>query len=298
MRGAAMYHAKDQGRDNCQFHNIALTDQAIRRMNLGNNLRHALERNEFRLLYQPQFDAKQGCITSVEALIRWEHPDEGTISPLDFIALAEQNGLIVPIGEWVLRTACAEGALWRQAGLPLRIAVNLSPLQFKNPHLVQVVRNVLAQSGLPASLLELEITEGAVMQDDGQTLATLLALRDAGVRMALDDFGTGYSSMNYLKRMPLNCLKVDRSFVSGLPENTEDHAIVRAILSMAKSLGFSVTAEGVETLEQSRVLTDMACDTLQGYYFSKPVPAADISALLGRKWPMIFRAQSLVGAAS
>ncbi len=294
----AMYHAKEQGRDNCQFYSASLTQKAVRRLSLASSLRHALERSEFRLLYQPQFDAKRGRITSVEALIRWEHPEEGMISPLDFIPLAEQSGLIVPIGEWVLRAACAEGARWQRAGMPLRTAVNLSPLQFKSPNLLQMVREVLAQSGLRADLLELEITESAVMQDDGQTLATLHALRDAGVWIALDDFGTGYSSMNYLKRMPLNNLKVDRSFVNGLPNNAEDHAIVRAILSMAKSLGFRVTAEGVETLEQARLLTQMACDMLQGYYFSKPVLAADIPALLTRRWPVSVPALGLVGSAS
>jgi diguanylate cyclase (GGDEF)-like protein/PAS domain S-box-containing protein len=282
----AMYHAKERGRDNCQSYSASLTQKAVRRMNLVNNLRHALERREFHLLYQPQIDAKQGRIASVEALIRWQHPEEGLIAPLEFIPLAEQSGLIVPIGEWVLRTACTEAARWKRAGLRLRVAVNLSPLQFKDPRLLRVVREALAQSALPADLLELEITEGAVMQDDGQTLATLHALRGAGVRISLDDFGTGYSSMNYLKRMPLNNLKVDRSFVDGLPSNGEDHAIVRAIISMAKSLGFSVTAEGVETLEQAGVLTHMACDMLQGYYFSQPVAAVAIPALLTRKWPL------------
>jgi diguanylate cyclase (GGDEF)-like protein len=294
----AMYHAKAQGRDNCQFYGAALTEQAVRRMNRGNSLRHALDRGEFRLLYQPQFDLEQGRVVSVEALIRWEHPEEGTVAPLDFIPLAEENGLIVPIGEWVLRTACNEGAGWQRAGLPLRIAVNLSPMQFRSPNLLPAVRDALAQSGLPADMLELEITEGAVMQDDGQTLATLLALRDAGVRMALDDFGTGYSSMNYLKRMPLNNLKVDRSFVGGLPNNAEDKAIVRAILSMAKSLGFRVTAEGVETAEQARALTQMSCDALQGYFFSRPVPAIDIPALLKREWPVKGRAAAHAGRAT
>jgi diguanylate cyclase (GGDEF)-like protein len=292
----AMYHAKDQGRDNCQFYSAALTELAVRRMNLANNLRHALARGEFVLCYQPQFDLKRRCITSVEALIRWQHPKEGLIPPLDFIPLAEEIGLIVPIGEWVLRTACAEGARWMRAGLALRVAVNLSPIQFKSPNLLGVVSDVLAQTGLPPDFLELEITEGAVMRDDGQTLATLLALREAGVRIALDDFGTGYSSMSYLKRMPLNSLKIDRSFVMGLPDNAEDHAIVRAIFSMAKSLDFGVTAEGVETVEQARILTHMACDSLQGFYFSKPVPAAEIPDLLAKKWPIGGRTMDLVGS--
>jgi diguanylate cyclase (GGDEF)-like protein/PAS domain S-box-containing protein len=294
----AMYHAKEQGRDNCQFYSASLTQQAVRRMNLANNLRLALNRGEFLLRYQPQFDHKQGRITSVEALIRWQHPQEGLIPPLEFIPLAEEIGLIVPIGEWVLRTACAEAARWNRAGQPLRIAVNLSPLQIKGPGLLAMVSAVLAQSGLPAELLELEITEGTIMQDDGQTLKTLLALRNAGVRIALDDFGTGYSSMSYLKRMPLDNLKIDRSFVMGLPENAEDHAIVRAILSMAKTLGFSVTAEGVETVEQARVLAAMDCDSLQGYYFSRPVCAADIPALLAKTWHLEAPALDLIGVDS
>jgi diguanylate cyclase (GGDEF)-like protein/PAS domain S-box-containing protein len=282
----AMYHAKDSGRDNCQFYSASLTQRAQQRLNLENNLRQALERNEFSLVYQPQFDLTSGRIHSVEALIRWNHPTDGTVSPMDFIPLAEENGLIVPIGEWVLRTACSDAARWQREGHGLTVAVNLSPMQFKDPNLVSTVLEILAQTGLASELLELEVTETAVMEDSVATLATLEALHVEGVQIALDDFGTGYSSMNYLKRMPLNNLKIDQSFVRGLPGDRDNNAIVRAILSLAKNLGFSVTAEGVETIEQVEALKGMACDSLQGYYFSRPVPAADIPALLARIWAM------------
>jgi diguanylate cyclase (GGDEF)-like protein/PAS domain S-box-containing protein len=282
----AMYHAKDKGRDNCQFYSTSLTQRAQQRLNLATNLRQALARNEFSLVYQPQFDLASGRIHSIEALIRWNHPGQGIIPPMDFIPLAEENGLIVPIGEWVLRTACTDAAQWQAAGHELRVAVNLSPVQLKDPNLVRTVLDILGQTTLVPELLELEVTESAVMENSGATLATLNALHDQGVRIALDDFGTGYSSMNYLKRMPLNNLKVDKSFVKGLPDDRENHAIVRAILSLARNLGFSVTAEGVETREQAVALKAMACDTLQGYYFSRPVAAADIPQLLTREWPL------------
>jgi predicted signal transduction protein with EAL and GGDEF domain/FixJ family two-component response regulator len=280
----AMYHAKDNGRDNCQFYSSSLTEQAMQRLNLESSLRLALERGEFRLVYQPQFDLDAARVRSVEALLRWYHPERGEVQPAEFIALAEENGLIVPIGEWVLRAACTDAAVWQRAGFALRVAVNLSPLQFKDPRLVQTVRDTLAQSGLAPELLELEVTESALMEDSEATLATLLALRDLGVKVALDDFGTGYSSMSCLKRMPLTNVKVDQSFVKGLPRDGENLAIVRAILSLAKSLGFTVTAEGVETIEQVQALRTLACDALQGFYFSRPVPAAEIPALLAHRW--------------
>lgn len=283
----AMYHAKDEGRNNCQFYCTSLTQRVQHRLNLESSLRHALARNEFSLVYQPQFDLASGRIQSVEALIRWNHPEQGVISPLDFIPLAEETGLIVPIGEWVLRTACTDAARWQYEGHALRVAVNLSPMQFKDPELVRTVLDILEQTGLAPELLELEITEGAVMEDSGATLATLEALSLHRIQIALDDFGTGYSSMSYLKRMPLNNLKVDQSFVQGLPHDRDNHAIVRAILSMAQNLGFSVTAEGVETLEQVEALRQMACDTLQGYYFSRPVSAADIPGLLEQQWQTV-----------
>ena len=290
----AMYHAKEQGRDNCQFYSASLTQRVQQRLTLESNLRQALERNEFSLLYQPQFDLASGRIHSVEALIRWNHPVEGVIPPLDFIPLAEENGLIVPIGEWVLRRACSDAARWQRAGHGLSVAVNLSPRQFRVPNLLKTVLDILAQTGLAPEFLELEITEGAVMEDSGATLVTLNALRDAGVQIAVDDFGTGYSSMSYLKRMPLNNLKIDQSFVRGLPHDRDNHAIVMAVIALARNFGFRVTAEGVETREQAEVLKKMACDTLQGYYFSRPVPADEIPALLGKRWPIGESTLSLV----
>lgn len=281
----AMYHAKDEGRDNCKFYSASLTRQAMQRLNLESNLRLALERDEFFLVYQPQLDLESGRIRSVEALIRWNHPEQGLIPPMEFIPLAEETGLIVAIGEWVLRTACAQAARWQAAGHFLRVAVNLSPMQFKNPNLLNSVTDILA-GGLAPEWLELEVTEGALMEDSDATLATLRALRNTGVRISLDDFGTGYSSMSYLTRLPLNMIKVDQSFVRGLPDDGDSLAIVRAIVSLAKNLGFSVTAEGVETLEQARILHGLCCETLQGYYFSKPVPASSIAALLDKRWSL------------
>jgi diguanylate cyclase (GGDEF)-like protein/PAS domain S-box-containing protein len=276
----AMYHAKEVGRDNCQYYSAVLTEKAVKRLELEGSLRQALQRSEFHLMFQPQLDVATGRIVAAEALIRWDHPTRGTVSPLEFIPVAEENGLIVPIGQWVLRSACVEAARWQRQGLDLRVAVNLSPLQFKDPELLASVRRALEQTGLPPQRLELEITEGALMTESSQTLATLNALRDLGVSVSLDDFGTGYSSMSYLKRLPLSTLKIDRSFVEGLPHQEESMAIVRAILSLAKSLGFSVTAEGVETPEQARSLKHMSCDMVQGFLFSKPVTAGDIVELM------------------
>ena len=282
----AMYLAKDLGRNNSQFYSASLTETALKRMALESDLRLALEREEFYLAYQPQYDVASGSITSVEALIRWKRPGHGNVPPVEFIAVAEHCGLIVPMGQWVLQTACNAAAQWQRAGLDLRLAVNLSPQQFKDPQLVQMVVDTLAQSGLRPSLLELEITEGALMEDSVATMATLNAFRDHGVQIALDDFGTGYSSLSYLKRMPLSSLKIDQSFVAGLPGDAENLAIVRAILAMATSLSLCVTAEGVETLAQAQCLRDMNCDFLQGFFFSQGIAAADIPALLGRWWSL------------
>lgn len=280
----AMYHAKSEGRDNCQFYNIDLTSQAEKRMHLENDLRNALQQNEFYLVYQPQLDVIKESFLSAEALIRWQHPKQGLIAPADFISLAEENGLIIPIGEWVLRTACTEAARWHQNGQPLQVAVNLSPLQIKNPCFVQNVLDILDETGFPPDKLVLEITEGALMEHSENTLATLLALREHRIQIALDDFGTGYSSMNYLKRLPINHIKVDQSFVRGLQDNKENLAIVRAIISLAKNLGFSVTAEGIESLNQAQILKYFGCETLQGYYFSEPITMPEMLALTDKQW--------------
>jgi diguanylate cyclase (GGDEF)-like protein len=282
----AMHHAKSSGRGTCQLYSAQLTVQAMKRMELDSSLRHALAAGEFHVVYQPKVNIASGRIHSVEALLRWTHPTRGPISPAEFIPLAEENGQILAIGLWVLRTACADAARWQRAGHAVSVAVNLSPVQFKDPDLVRAVFGILAQTPLAAGLLELEITEGAVLANTEATIATLEAFRDGGVRIALDDFGTGYSSLSYLTRMPIGNLKIDRSFVANLDVGGESHAIVRAIVAMANSLDIEVTAEGVETLAQAQSLKAMDCDTLQGFYFSRPVPAPDIPALLARCWPL------------
>jgi len=282
----AMYHAKKSGRDNAQLYSASLTEQAMQRMELDTSLRVALDRGEFHLLYQPQIEASTGCVHSVEALIRWKHPVRGMIQPLEFIPLAEENGLIEPIGQWALHTACTDAAQWNRAGNRVSVAVNLSPVQFRNPGLLQSVADVLEQTGLTPELLELEITESSLMENSAATIATLHALRDRGVRIALDDFGTGYSSLGYLTRIPIGNIKVDRCFVNGLLDGGENDAIVRAILAMAGSLGMRVTAEGVETLGQVRALKAMACHDLQGNYFSRPVAAGAVPDLLRQRWTL------------
>lgn len=280
----AMYHAKDHGRDNSQFYSASLTIEAMRRLNLESNLRTAIERGEFFLVYQPQLDLASGRIQSLEALIRWNHPKQGLISPMDFIPMAEENGLIVPIGEWVLRTVCSDLARWHAAGHLLRVAVNLSPIQFRDPQLCSRITDILADTKVAPQWLELEVTEGVLMENNSATLETLTALREIGMQLSLDDFGTGYSCLSYLKRLPLNNLKVDQSFVRGLPADKESLTIVRTVISLAKNLGFTVTAEGIETLDQARILRGLDCEILQGYYISKPVLAREIPALLEWHW--------------
>jgi PAS domain S-box-containing protein len=295
----AMYHAKSSGRDNAQIYSASLTAEILRRLELDTSLRAALDRGEFQLEYQPQIDTASGAIRSVEALIRWNHPVRGLVAPLDFIAAAEANGLIDRIGDWVLRTACADAARWNRSGMRVELAVNLSPLQFRDPGLAQRVSSVLAQTGLDPTLLELEVTEGALMDNSAATGATLQALRGQGVRIALDDFGTGYSSLAYLTRMPIGHIKIDRCFVAGLLQGGDNQAIVRAVLAMAGSLGLHVTAEGVETREQAQALQAMACDRLQGYYFSRPVAAERMAALLRQRWsPDDWSTHALAGTSS
>jgi PAS domain S-box-containing protein len=282
----AMYHAKSSGRDNAQLYSAALTEQAVLRMELDSSLREALDRDQFHLVYQPKIDAASGRVDSVEALIRWAHPTRGLVPPLEFIALSEENGLIEAIGLWVLRTACADAAGWNRAGYRVGVAINLSPVQLRAPGLPQAVAGALAQAGLAPHLLELEVTESALLDNAAAAIATLHTLHAQGVRIALDDFGTGYSSLSYLTRMPIGNLKIDRCFISGLLAGGESDAIVRAVLAMAGSLGMRVTAEGVETLAQARALKAMACNTLQGFYFSRPVPAHAVPGLMSRHWAL------------
>jgi diguanylate cyclase (GGDEF)-like protein/PAS domain S-box-containing protein len=282
----AMYRAKTSGRDNAQLYCASLTSDIVQRMALDTSLRAALERNEFHLVYQPQVNLASGRIDTVEALIRWNHPGRGLVLPLEFITRAEENGLIERIGEWVLATACADAARWNAAGMPVSVSVNVSPLQIGAPGLAGRVLDILSNAGLPAAKLEIEITEGALTENTGITRTALQTLHEHGIRIALDDFGTGYSSLSYLTRMPIGKLKIDRCFVDGLLGGGDSEAIVRAVLAMARSLGLHVTAEGVETIDQARALRAMACEGLQGYYFSRPVAADRIPALLQRRWSL------------
>jgi diguanylate cyclase (GGDEF)-like protein len=282
----AMYHAKTSGRDNAQLYNVSLTKDIERRMEMDTALRLAVEREQFALVYQPQVDSATGRVVGVEALIRWTHPVRGALSPMEFIPLSEEIGLIEQIGEWVLRTACKAAAGWRAAGQPLRVAVNLSPVQLRCPQFADRVVAILAETGLPPSELELEVTEGVLMEHSPTSRSTLQRLRDHGVHLALDDFGTGYSSLSYLTRMPIGHIKIDRSFVAGLLEGGEHAAIVRAVLAMAGSLGMRCTAEGVESLEQASALKSMGCHWLQGYYFSQPVALEQVPAVTHLHWSM------------
>ncbi|MCK6407892.1 MAG: EAL domain-containing protein [Thauera sp.] len=278
----AMYDAKANGRNGCRYYNPALTAEAVHRVELEAGLRRALANDEFMLMYQPQFEIGGDRITTVEALVRWQPPGAALVPPLEFIPFAEECGLIDAIGAWVLRRACRDAATWMQRGLDLRVAVNLSPMQFRASGLLDTVRDALAASALPAHRLELEITERALMADDAATHATLAALRTLGISIALDDFGTGYSSLSYLKRLPLGKVKIDRSFVSGLPDDADNLAIVRAILALARTLGFSITAEGVETAAQATLLGSLEADSLQGFLFSQPVSMQEIERLARR----------------
>ena len=280
---SAMYAAKAGGRDVCEYYSAALTDRAMHRMSMESCLRLALERNEFRLVYQPQIDSQTRQICAVEALIRWQHPEKGLVSPLDFIPLAEEIGLILPIGAWVLRTACHDAMRWKALGLgPVQMAVNLSPVQFRNPDLEADILETLRDTGLPAEQLELEITESTLMEDTGRALETLRALRALGIHIALDDFGTGYSSLSYLKQLPLSRLKVDRCFVCDMPDSKQDEAILRAVIALAHNLDMQVIAEGVETDAQYAALKALGCDIMQGYLFSKPVSFDAIIGLLAQ----------------
>ncbi|PLX60024.1 MAG: hypothetical protein C0630_19050 [Sedimenticola selenatireducens] len=278
-----MYRAKERGRNNYQFFLPEMNAGADERLFLENGLRYAIERNELEVYYQPQVRLEDGKIIGVEALLRWHHSVLGAVSPVRFIPIAEESGLINQIGEWVLEQACLQYRAWGDVvDSEFRMAVNLSARQF-NSNIVAMVASVLQRSGVDAANLELEITESMVMQDADSSIQLLASLKELGVYLAIDDFGTGYSSLSYLKRFPLDKLKVDRAFVSDLPDNEEDAAIANAVIVLAKSLGLQVIAEGVETLEQILFLHDQGCDEIQGYYCSRPLPADEITPLLRQK---------------
>jgi EAL domain-containing protein (putative c-di-GMP-specific phosphodiesterase class I) len=266
-----------------RFYNEQLNANSLERLTLESSLRHALEHDQFLLHYQPKIDLKAGAIAGVEALLRWKHPELGMIPPVKFIPIAEETGLIAPIGEWVLRTACEQHALWRRAGLsPAHVAVNLSPRQFGDDLLLETIESILAETGMGPDMLQLEITESMLMQNPQAALETLTALKKIGVRLAIDDFGTGYSSLSNLKLFPIDTIKVDRSFIRNLPDDVDDRGIADAIIAMGRTLGLTVVAEGVETRQQAEFLRAHGCDQYQGFYFSKPVPAVELAELLRR----------------
>jgi diguanylate cyclase (GGDEF)-like protein/PAS domain S-box-containing protein len=277
----AMYHAKEQGRNNFQFYTEQMNIVALERFAMENDLRNALDRNEFQLYYQPQIDILSGKVIGVEALIRWMHPEKGLLLPMTFIPLAEETGLILPIGKWILFTACAQNEAWQGAGFqPMHVTVNISGLQFRQKDFIETVAHALNNTGLGSQFLELELTESVLLEKTEATITILNELRAMGVRLSIDDFGTGYSSLSYLKRFPINTLKIDRSFVRDMTTNPDDKAIITAIIAIARCLNLNVIAEGVETAEQLAILHEHGTDGMQGYLFSPPLPDDALIQLL------------------
>ncbi|MBF0625509.1 MAG: EAL domain-containing protein [Magnetococcales bacterium] len=281
----AMTRAKQAGKNTYKFYTSAMGSQATKRLILENSLRKALENEEFVVHYQPKVDVFSGQVMGMEALVRWNQPGMGMVPPGDFITIAEETGLIVPMGRWVLETSCRQTREWLDAGLgPLQVAINLSARQFQVGNLNDTIREVLDKTGLDPRFLELEITESLMMTDIDKSITTLQELTDdMGLKVAVDDFGTGYSSLSYLKQFPIHTIKIDRSFINNLSSGTDDDAIVRAILSLARSLNLQVVAEGVETAEQLAILRELQCEMFQGYLFSKPVDAAAFETLVRRE---------------
>jgi len=282
----AMYRAKAAGGDGYALFDPAMQAALVAHVALERELRGALDRDEFALQYQPIVDLHTGRVVRVEALVRWHHPTRGLVPPGAFIPLAEEIGFIVPLGRWVLGEACRQARSWRAAGMPVAVAVNLTTREFQHPGLAGEVVAALAAAGLEARWLRLEITESLAMRDAAATVTTLVALRELGVQVAIDDFGTGYSSLAYLKRLPVDALKIDKAFIDGLGTGEGDTAIVEAIITLAHTLGLQVIAEGVETAAQAEWLRALGCDLAQGYHFARPLPPAELGTLLGRGAPL------------
>ena len=279
----AMYRAKERGRNTYQFFTPELNASLRLRLSQEKSLRKALENNEFVIYYQPQIDLATGRLVCLEALVRWMHPTQGIVPPNDFIPSAELSGLIVPLGDWILETACRQVALWQASGHPdLRLAVNLSARQFHQNRLAEKVRVMVERSGILAGSLELEITESVAMNEAQQSVTIMEQLRDSGIRLSVDDFGTGYSSLGYLRRFPLHSVKIDQSFVRDIMTEPDDATIVRTVIGMAHSLGLEVVAEGVENADQLAFLEAERCDRVQGYYFARPASAAALAPFLER----------------
>ncbi|MBK1679326.1 EAL domain-containing protein [Rhodocyclus tenuis] len=276
---AAMYLAKTSGRNNAQFFTPELSIQASERLSIENELRHAIEREELCLYYQPRIATRSQKLVGIEALVRWQHPEKGLLSPIRFIPVAEESGLIIPLGNWILREACRQHIEWRGRGIgSIPVSVNLSALQLRDPGLLAMIDSTLRDTGMEASMLELELTESLLMEDVSKTIELLAAIRERGLKLSIDDFGTGYSSLNYLRRFPIDALKIDQSFIRGMLDDAQHLAITKAIIGIGQTLGLRVVAEGVEQEEELRVLTAAGCDEIQGYYFSRPLPAAEMAA--------------------
>jgi diguanylate cyclase (GGDEF)-like protein len=277
----AMYLAKEEGKNNYQFYSKNIQSKSLERLSIETNLRLALERNELSLHYQAKVDFKTNAITGVEALLRWQNPQLGSVTPTQFIPVAEETGLIVPIGKWVMKTACAQNAAWQKQGLPaVCVAVHLSLRQLTDDSLMDDIRTALNDSGMAPNLLELEVTESMVLYNPVRMISVLAKIKSMGVRLAIDDFGTCYSSLEQIKRFPIDTLKVDRSLIRRLSQDSEDKAITEAIIGMGKALSLTVVAEGVETVEQMNFLKEHFCDEMQGFYFSKPVIPEQFADLL------------------
>jgi len=276
---SAMYRAKEEGRNTYRFFTESMQVASLRHLNISNALRQALEQKQFSVYYQPQLCATTGCVIGAEALLRWTHPQFGAISPVEFIPIAEENGMILPIGEWVLRTAVNQAKVWMEQGFkPIIMAVNLSAIQFRYVGLPDLIEQVLKEAHLSPEYLELELTESVAMHNPKTAIAIMDIIHEKGVRMSIDDFGTGYSSLNYLKKFQIYKLKIDQSFIRDISVDIEDRAIISAIINMSRSLGFKTIAEGVETSSQLAYLKEQGCDEIQGYFYSKPLCSSDFEA--------------------